>query len=197
MRPLFFSFALLASAGAVRAVEPAAPSTRGQPPAPPAFPIPKVTLAQFLDKLPGTWAGEQRMRNPKGEVMTMRVTESYRWETRDGARVLVGELTYTVGSGDKAKTFKGASLTRIDAAGKGRAEVTDSGKTLRYDALISEDTLVFVPEGKGAKAESGTGVSFVKEGDAVFLSVRGFQTGPDGVYLVEGKLRKLPDASKH
>jgi hypothetical protein len=133
------------------------------------------------------------MQNPKKEIMTMRVTETYRWETKDGVRTLVGETSYTVGSGEKEKTFRGVSRTWVDAQGKGHAEVTDSGKTLRYHAVVSEDSLVFIPEGN--EKTSGTGVRIVREGADEFLVVRAFQTAPDGAYLVEGKLKKTVPAA--
>lgn len=184
--------ALASLAGAAVAGEPVAPVAGGMPPAAPTPPpAPKITVAQFLEKLPGTWSGVQHMANPKKQVMTMRVAETYRWETgKDGARTLVGELTYTIGSGDTAKTFSGVSRTWVDEKNRAHAEVTQNGKSMRYDALISEDTLVFIPEGKGDKADSGTGVHFEKEGDDEFLIVVGFQTGPDGIYRVGGKLKR-------
>lgn len=185
---------LAASAGAVFADEPAAPSPEA-PVTMPALPEGKVSLDRMLEKLPGEWRGEQRMQNPKKQIMTMRVCQSYRWETRDGARVLVGETSYTIGAGEKEKTFRGVSHTRVDADGKGHAEVVEAGKTLRYDALVSEDSLVFIPEGKGRSADSGTGVCVVREGGDEFLVVRGFQSGPGGVYLVEGKLKKTKAAA--
>ncbi len=187
------SLALVATASTV---EPATPLTRAAPSVMPALPAPKVSLAQMLEKLPGEWKGEQRMQNPKKQIMTMRVGASYRWETGpDGVRALIGETSYAVGSGDKAKSFRGVSRTWIDAAGKGHAEVTESGKTLRYDALVSEDSLVFIPAGKGEKADSGTGVRIVREGDTECLLVRGFQRAADGVYVVEGKLIKAATAT--
>lgn len=175
------------------AAEPATPTTRSAASVMPALPAAKLTLAQMLEKLPGEWKGEQRMQNPKKEIMTMRVTETYRWETKDGVRTLVGETSYTVGSGEKEKTFRGVSRTWVDAQGKGHAEVTDSGKTLRYHAVVSEDSLVFIPEGN--EKTSGTGVRIVREGADEFLVVRAFQTAPDGAYLVEGKLKKTVPAA--
>lgn len=187
-----FTLVVSALAATAFAVEPAGPATRGQPPSPPVRPAPKITVAEFLEKLPGTWSGVQHMANPKKQVMSMQVSETYRWETgKDGVRALLGELTYTIGSGDKARTFTGSSRTWVDDKKQGHAEVTQNGKTVRYDALTSEDSLVFVPEGKGEKADCGTGVEIMRKGADEFLIVRGFQTGPDGIYRVGGKLKRV------
>ena len=186
------------AAGTLSAVEPATPATRDRPPAPPAMLRPTITLDAFLDKLPGTWAGDQHMASPKKQVMTMHVTEAYHFEsaTKDAFRVLVGELTYTIGSGDHATTFKGVSRTWVDAAGIGHAEVEEAGQKLRYDALMSEDSHVFIPEGKGSAADSGTGVRHTTEDGVEILVVRAFQKGPGGLYVVDGKLRKVGTPAK-
>src|ERR1043165_8785659 len=129
MRFTLVASALVALAAPAFAANPAGPATRGQPSAPPVKPVPKTTVAEFLEKLPGTWSGVQHMANPKKQVMTMQVSETYRWETgKDGVRVLLGELTYTIGSGDKAKTFTGFSRTWVDEKKLGHADVTQNGK---------------------------------------------------------------------
>lgn len=194
MRFVLAVLSLVALSGHASAAEPAMPATRGQPSVDPA--MPKLTVARFLEKLPGIWTGEQVMRCPSGSFMTMRVTETYREEKRGDRAGLAGELVCTIGSGDKAKTLRSTSFTWGEAGGKGHSEVMQDGKTEKYITFVSGDTLVFIPDtplnkdGVRDKPENGSGLSELVEKDAVFLVKKGFVNAPDGVYLIRGKLKK-------
>ena len=173
-------------------VSPPAPDTRATPPAVPAAPKLSPSLAELLRRQPGKWEGEQRVISPSKSVMRVQVAETYRLETVEGRPVLLGDIRYTVGSGDKAKTYVGTSRTWIDAEGRGHAEVTQDGKTDKFAAFTSEDSLVFLPAGqKTENADSGTGVRVVTEGSDRFMLVRGFQRGPQGTFVIEGRLREI------
>lgn len=158
----------------------------------PALPAPKISLKQFMEKLPGTWSGTQYTQSPKGQIMTVSVKESYRWEKAAGDEppVLLGDLSYTVHVNGKERVFTGTSRTWIDKAGKGHAEVEQSGVKTRYVALINVDTLVFAPEGELEKPRSMTTVRFVPEKGVEAMEVRGFQSAPDGPYLMKGLLKR-------
>lgn len=196
MRLFFTALLAFAAVPAFSQVAPATPDTRGRASDPTAIAAPKPTVAQFLKKLPGHWAGEQVMRCPKGSFMTMQVTETYREEKRGDVAGVAGELVCTIGSGDKTKTLRSTSFTWGDADGKGHSEVTQDGKTEKYITFVSGDTLVFIPDtplnkdGKRDKPENGSGLSEVSEKGETFLVKKGFVTAPDGVYLIRGKLKK-------
>jgi len=185
---LALSFATAGTAvSAPAAAEAAAPAPAPTPAAPKAVP-----LKAFLGKLPGTWTGMQYMRSPSAQIMPVEMRESYAWEKGVGGApdVLVGELTYTVKSGGTRRVFNGKSRTWIDKDGRGRSEVTQHGEMQRFTAFMRVDTLVFVPEGRTEKPQTMTTVHFVNENGAEAMEVRGFQTGPEGTYLVKGLLKR-------
>lgn len=188
-----FAIAPLVLAGALAAqVSPPSPDTRATPPPAPTLPKATPSLIELLRRQPGRWEGEQRVISPTKSVMLVRVAETYRMETGGGLPVLHGDIRYTVGSGDKTKTYAGSSRTWVDASGRGHAEVTQDGKTEKFSARADEDSLVFLPAGvKPEEASAGTGVRVAVENGVRVMIVRGFQKSPQGVYVIEGRLREI------
>lgn len=171
-------------------VTPAAPDTRSLPRPAPLLPQPRRTVGDLLTLFPGTWSGEQRVISPAKTVMTVQVTETYRLVTENGKPVLLGDIRYTTSTGDKSRTFHGSSRTWVAEDGSGLAEVIQDGKTEKFTASVSADSLIFLPVGKIDEAQNGTGVRVVKEGDTQVMLVRGFQKSPQGVFVIEGRLQK-------
>ncbi len=180
--------------GAAPASTPAAaPDTRSIPPAPPARPKrPAPTIAELIGQFPGRWTGEQRVISPDKSVMLVRVDETYRIENPGEAPILHGDIRYSIGDGPSAKTFRGTSKTWVDAQGVGHAEVTQDGKTEKYDATARNDSLVFLPAGSGDSPASGTGVRVLMKNGVRIMEVRGFQKSGKGVFIIEGRLTETP-----
>lgn len=191
-RPLFLAGLLIGPA--LAQVAPPAPDTRATPPPPPTPPtLPAApTISELLTRFPGRWEGEQRVISPAKTVMVVRVTETYRLDFEGKRPVLLGDIRYTIGTGDTAKTFRGTSRTWVDEQGLGHAEVTQDGKTEKYAAQARADSLVFLPAGHDNKPTSGTGVRVVTENGAKRMVVKGFQQTPKGLFIIEGLLKETP-----
>lgn len=184
-------FAVTAAAPA--SPSPAAPDTRAVPPAPPVRPeVAAPTVAELIGQFPGRWIGEQRVISPDKTVMIVRVDETYRIETSAKTPVLVGDIRYGIGEGPTEKTFRGTSKTWVDAQGVGHAEVTQDGKTEKYDATARKDSLVFLPAGSGTAPVSGTAVRVFMQHGVRRMEVRGFQKTDKGVFIIEGRLTETP-----
>lgn len=191
-RPLLLLGLLVATAFAQ--VAPPAPETRATPPPAPLSPLaPAPSLAELITRFPGHWEGEQRVISPTKSVMLVRVSETYKLDPAEKRPVLLGDIRYTIGDGDSRKTFRGTSRTWIDEQGRGHAEVTQDGKTERYDALARADSLVFLPVNHGGKPASGTGVRVITANGVRHMEVKGFQQTPKGVFIIEAVLKETPE----
>ena len=194
---------LLATVSGVRAESAAAPATPTKPAEPAkdaeaakqAALEPKISLHDFLAKLPGTWTGVQYVQSPNGKIMTIHVKETYRWQIGAPGRpdMLVGEQTYTVKVGAAEHVTRGVSRTWVDKDGKGRSEVEQGDSKEQFRAIISVDTLVFIPEAELEKPKSLTSVHLVTKDGAPAMEVKGFQTAGNGTFLIQGLLKREGD----